>query len=448
MGKGSKIGLAALVLLLAGGALAYRFVLYPEAATFDLAAGIGADPKLPAPNQTFVPTVNIAKAKGWPEGAAPKPADGLTVKPFATGLAHPRWLHLLPNGDVLAAEAKAPKSGDKSTSFVDLVADTVKGMAGAGGNSADRIVLLRDADGDGTAEERHDFLIGLHSPIGMALVGNTLYVANADALVSVPYETGQTQITATPQKVVDLPSGINHHWTKNVIASPDGKKLFVTVGSNSNVGENGLDIEKGRAAIWEYDIATKAFREYATGLRNPNGLGFEPETGALWTAVNERDEIGSDLVPDYVTSVKEGAFYGWPWSYWGQNVDARVQPPRPDMVAKAIAPDYAVGPHTASLGIAFSAKAQLPKTWTSGLFIAQHGSWNRRPKSGYRVIYLPFSGGKPAGAPVEVLTGFLDADEHAQGRPVDVALDKSGALLVSDDVGNAVWRVSGPAGTH
>ncbi len=448
MRKAAKVGLAALVLALAGGAAFTRFVLYPESATLDFAAGTGPNPTLPAPNPTLMPTVNIARIAPWMQGATPKAAQGLTVAAFATGLNHPRWPYTLPNGDVLVAESNAPKSGDKSTGVTDWVADKVKSFAGAGVDSPNRIVLLRDKDGDGIAEERHILLSGLTSPFGMALVGSDLYIANADALVRVPYREGQTTIDATPEKVADLPSGINHHWTKNVIASPDRQKLFVTVGSNSNVGENGLDIEKGRAAIWEYTIATKAMREYATGLRNPNGLAFEPKTGALWTAVNERDEIGSDLVPDYVTHVQDGGFYGWPWSYWGQHADARVQPPRPDLVAKAITPDYAVGTHTASLGIAFSFDSTLPEAWKNGLFVAQHGSWNRRPKSGYKVIYIPFKDGKPAGAPVDVLTGFLNDDEKAQGRPVGVALDKSGALLVTDDVGNAVWRVSGATASN
>lgn len=354
MRTSAKVGLAALAVVLLGGAAFLRFVVYPESAALDVAASSGSSPALPAPNPTLMPTVNIARVARWAEGAKPKSAEGLSVAAFATGLDHPRWPVVLPNGDVLVAESQAPKSGDHSTSVTDWVADKVKSLAGAGGASPDRIVLLRDRDGDGVAEERHVFLKGLTSPFGMALVGSDLYVANADALVRVPYAEGQTEITATPEKVVDLPAGINHHWTKNVVASPDGQKLFITVGSNSNVGENGLDIEKGRAAIWEYTIATKAMREYATGLRNPNGLAFEPGTGALWTAVNERDEIGSDLVPDYITRVKEGAFYGWPWSYWGQHVDERVQPPQPEKVKQAIAPDYAVGTHTASLGIAFA----------------------------------------------------------------------------------------------
>lgn len=443
MRNGTRYGLAALAVVLLGGAALVRFVIYPEKASLDASAGMGPNPTLPAPNPTLMPTVNIARVARWENGAKPVPAAGLQVAAFADGLAHPRWLHLLPNGDVLVAESNKPKTDDRATGIADWVADTVKSFAGAGVSSPDRITLLRDADGDGRAEERHTFLTGLHSPFGMALVGGDLYIANADALVRVPYAQGQTEITAAPEKVVDLPAGINHHWTKNVIASPDGTKLFITVGSNSNVGENGLEAEKGRAAIWEYTLATKAMREFATGLRNPNGLAFEPSSGALWTAVNERDEIGSDLVPDYVTSVKEGGFYGWPYSYWGGHVDERVQPQKPDLVARAIAPDYAVGTHTASLGIAFANGSTLPQAWTNGLFVAQHGSWNRRPKSGYKVIYIPFRDGKPAGRPADVLTGFLDADEKAQGRPVGVVLDKTGALLVSDDVGNVVWRVSG-----
>ncbi|MBX9931731.1 MAG: sorbosone dehydrogenase family protein [Methylobacterium sp.] len=448
MRTGTKIGLSALAVVLLGGAAFIRFIVYPESASLEVAQGTGANPTLPKPNPTIMPTVNIARVKRWTNGAKPQAAQGLQVAVYAEGFDHPRWMHLLPNGDVLVAEANKPKTDDPSTGIADWVADKVKSMAGAGVPSPDRIVLLRDKDGDGTAEERHVFLKGLHSPFGMALVGGDLYVANADALVKVPYQAGQTEVTATPEKVVDLPAGINHHWTKNVIASPDGQKLFITVGSNSNVGENGLELEKGRAAIWEYTIPAKGMREYATGLRNPNGLAFEPKTGALWTAVNERDEIGSDLVPDYVTSVQEGGFYGWPYAYWGKHVDERVQPPRPDLVAKSITPDYAVGTHTASLGIAFSMGSQLPEAWKNGLFVAQHGSWNRRPKSGYKVIYVPFQDGKPAGQPVDALTGFLNGDEKALGRPVGVILDKTGALLVSDDVGKVIWRVSGVSGTQ
>ncbi|MCE4225119.1 sorbosone dehydrogenase family protein [Methylobacterium sp. C25] len=446
MRTGSKVGLAALALVLVGGISFFKFIMYPEQATLDYSAGIGASPTLPPPNGTVMPTVNIATVVGWQNGAKPTPAQGLAVQAFATGLTHPRWVVTLPNGDVLVAETNKPKTDDPSTGIADWVADHVKAMAGAGVPSPNKITLLRDKDGDGVAEERYDFLKGLTSPFGMALVGGDLYVANADALVKVPYQEGQTEITAMPEKVVDLPSGINHHWTKNVIASANGKKLYVTVGSNSNVGENGLDKEKGRAAIWVYDIASKDFHEYATGIRNPNGLALEPQTGALWAVVNERDEIGSDLVPDYITHVQEGAFYGWPWAYWGNNTDSRVQPPNPDKVSKSIAPDYAVGTHTASLGIAFSMGSSLPQAWKSGLFVAQHGSWNRRPKSGYKVIYVPFENGKPSGKPMDVLTGFLNAGEKAQGRPVGVTLDKTGALLVTDDVGKTVWRVTGAQG--
>ncbi|MCJ2113920.1 sorbosone dehydrogenase family protein [Methylobacterium sp. E-025] len=448
MRTSAKLGLAALAVVLLGGAAFVRFAVYPESASLPLADGQGASPTLPAPNATPLPTVNIAPATGWAKGAKPAPAAGFSVAAFAEGLDHPRWLYTLPNGDVLVAESNTPPSDGTFPGVKAWIAGKIMDRAGAGVKSPDRIVLLRDGDGDGVAEVKTVYLKGLTSPFGMALVGSDLYVANADALVRVPYEAGGTENGATPEKVVDLPAGINHHWTKNVVASPDGAKLFITVGSNSNVAENGLEAEKGRAAIWEYTIATKTFREYATGLRNPNGLGFEPETGALWAAVNERDEIGSDLVPDYVTAVKEGGFYGWPYSYYGPHVDERVTPQRPDLVAKAIVPDYALGPHTASLGIAFSRGAHLPPAWTSGLFVAQHGSWNRRPKSGYKVIYVPFADGRPAGTPVDVLAGFLDADEKAQGRPVDVAFDKTGALLVSDDVGNAVWRVTGAAASQ
>ena len=413
-----------------------------ESATLQVSDGTGASPTLPAPNATALPTVNIAPAVGWAPGAKPTAAPGLAVNAFAVGLDHPRWLQVLPNGDVLVAESNAPASGDKPSGIKAWVAGRVMKKAGAAVPSADRISLLRDADGDGVAELRTVLLKDLHSPFGMVLVGNDLYVANADAVLRFPYREGATTISDKGVKVTDLPAGINHHWTKNLIASRDGSKLYVTVGSNSNVGENGMEVEEGRAAIWELDRASGQKRLFASGLRNPNGLAWEPDSGALWTAVNERDEIGSDLVPDYITSVKDGGFYGWPYSYYGQHVDERVQPQKPELVAKALVPDYALGPHTASLGIAFSHGARLPARFASGLFVGQHGSWNRKPKSGYKVIYVPFKDGKPDGVPVDVLTGFLDARENAQGRPVDVRLDARGALLVSDDVGNAVWRVT------
>ena len=410
----------------------------------------GPRPQLAEPNKTLIPTVNVAPAVGWTDTAAPVPAEGLKVTALARGLDHPRWVYTLPNGDILVAESnKPPRPADSNdggsgpiAKIRNWVMGKVMGRAGAGVPSANRITLLRDADGDGVAEVKQVFMTDLRSPYGMVLVGGELFVANADALVKVPYTEGQTSITASPTLVTQLPAGINHHWTKNVIANADGSKLYVTVGSNSNIGENGLPAEEGRAAIWEVDTKSGEKRLFASGLRNPNGMGWEPETQVLWTVVNERDEIGSDLVPDYLTSVKDGAFYGWPWSYYGGVVDVRVQPQNPQMVAKAIAPDYALGSHVAPLGMAFSRPGGMPEQFASGVFIGEHGSWNRKPKSGYKVVFVPFIGGKPSGPPIDVLTGFLSADEKAHGRPVGVALDKSGALIVADDVGNTVWRVS------
>jgi len=414
-----------------------------EMATLPVEAGMGPKPTLPPPNPTLLPTVNIAPAKGWPAGATPTAAAGLAVNAYATGLDHPRWLYVLPNGDVLVAETNAPPKPEDSKGIRGWIMKRVMKRAGAGVPSANRITLLRDADGDGIAETRTVFLQGLNSPFGITLVGRDLYVANTDAVLRFPYSAGQTQITEPGVKVVDLPAGpINHHWTKNVIASRDGSRLYVTVGSNSNVGENGLENEDRRAAILEVDPATGRSRVFALGLRNPNGLAWQPQSGALWTAVNERDELGSDLVPDYMTSVKDGGFYGWPYSYYGQHVDERVQPPRPDLVAKAIPPDYALGAHTASLGLVFYEGTLLPKRYAGGAFVGQHGSWNRKPRSGYKVIFVPFADGRPAGAPEDVLTGFVNANGDALGRPVGVAVDRAGALLVADDVGNAVWRVT------
>ncbi|ARQ73797.1 sorbosone dehydrogenase [Pseudomonas fragi] len=414
-----------------------------ESSTLQVADGTGPSPKLPEPNKTLIPTVNIAPAIGWANGATPTAAAGLKVAAFAEHLDHPRWLYVLPNGDVLVAETNSPAKPDDSKGIKGWIADKVMARAGAGVPSANRITLLRDADHDGVAETRTVFIENLNSPFGMTLVGSDLYVADTDKLLRFPYQPGEDRISAQPVKVADLPGGpLNHHWTKNVIASPDGKKLYVTVGSNSNVGENGMDQEQGRAAIWEVDPATGSQRIFASGLRNPNGMAWEPVTGKLWTAVNERDEIGSDLVPDYITSVQDGGFYGWPYSYYGQHVDARVNPQNPELVAKAIAPDYAVGPHTASLGLSFAEGSKLPG-FTEGVFIGQHGSWNRKPHSGYKVIFVPFAQGKPTGMPIDVLSGFLNKDEKAMGRPVGVEIDKQGDLLVADDVGNKVWRVSG-----
>ena len=431
----------AVVIVMIGGGL-WKMVLQNERATLSVAEGTGPRPSLPAPDARLIPTLNVASPVGWQNNARPVAAAGLTVTPYATGLEHPRWLYKLPNGDILVAESESPDTDANSVKSV--FASFFMKKAGAGGKSPDRIMLLRASGQSGQADTREVFLEHLHSPFGMALIGNDLYVANADAIMRFPYHEGETHISAAGEKVVDLPSGYNHHWTKNILAAPDGQSLFVTVGSNSNVAENGMEAEKDRARILRLDLASRTLTPYATGLRNPNGLAWEPQTGALWVAVNERDEIGSDLVPDYITAVKEGGFYGWPYSYYGQHVDARVKPENPSLVTQAIVPDYAIGPHTASLGVTFAMDAQaLPTDWRSGLFIAQHGSWNRRPKSGYKVIYVPFVDGKPSGAPKDVLTGFLTADEeHVYGRPVGLALDKDGALLVADDVGNAVWRVT------
>ncbi|EFQ61849.1 L-sorbosone dehydrogenase [Pseudomonas fluorescens WH6] len=427
----------ALLMMLAGSLVACG-----ETSTLQVADGTGPSPQLPEPNKTLIPTVNIAPAVGWPEGAKPIAAAGTQVAAFAEGLDHPRWLDVLPNGDVLVAETNAPPKPDDAKGIRGWVMEKVMGRAGAGVPSPNRITLLRDADHDGVAETRTVFLENLNSPFGMTLVGNDLYVADSDKLLRFPYHAGETAIKALGTKVVDLPGGsINHHWTKNVVASKDGSKLYVSVGSNSNVGENGLEAEQGRAAIWEVDRASGQHRIFASGLRNPNGMAWEPQSGKLWTAVNERDEIGSDLVPDYITSVKDGGFYGWPFSYYGQHVDVRVTPQNLDLVAKAIAPDYAVGPHTASLGLTFAEGSKLPAPFSNGAFIGQHGSWNRKPHSGYKVIFVPFEAGQPKGQPVDVLTGFLDKDEKAMGRPVGVVIDQQGDLLVADDVGNKVWRV-------
>ncbi|SNS79653.1 Glucose/arabinose dehydrogenase, beta-propeller fold [Noviherbaspirillum humi] len=414
-----------------------------ETAKLPMEAGIGPNPTLPPPVKSAIPTVNIAPAKGWPEGGKPVAAPGLAVNAFAAGLEHPRWLHVLPNGDVLVAETNAPPKKDRHTGIRGWLMKKFMAKAGAGVPSPNRIMILRDADGDGIAEIRSVFLQGLNSPFGMALVGNDLYVANTDAVMRFPYRRGELRAAGPGVKVADLPAGeINHHWTKNLIASKDGKRLYVTVGSNSNVAENGIENETNRAAILEVDPASGSTRLFASGLRNPNGLGWEPKTGVLWTAVNERDEIGSDLVPDYMTSVKEGGFYGWPYSYYGRHVDERVKPQRPDLVEKALVPDYALGPHTASLGLAFYEAALLPAQYRGGVFIGQHGSWNRKPASGYKVIHVPFADGNPSGQPQDVLTGFLSEKGDALGRPVGVAVDKAGALLVADDVGNTIWRVA------
>jgi glucose/arabinose dehydrogenase len=414
-----------------------------DTARLPVEAGMGPKPELPAPEKSLIPTLNIAPARGWPEGGRPLAAEGLTVARYAAQLEHPRWLYVLPNGDVLVAETSAPPKPDDGKGLKGKVMKSVMKRAGSAVPSPNRITLLRDANGDGTPEVRSIFVDGLNSPFGMALVGDQFYVANADAVIRFPYTEGATQLAGRGSMVVELPGGpLNHHWTKNLIASPDGTRLYVTVGSNSNVGENGLEAEEGRAAIWEVDIRTGDHRIFASGLRNPNGLAWVPGTGVLWTVVNERDEIGSDLVPDYLTSVKDGGFYGWPFSYFGQHVDTRVKPQQPELVEKALVPDYALGPHTASLGLAYSESNALPASFQQGMFVGQHGSWNRKPRSGYKVLFVPFANGKPAGPAVDVLTGFVNNEGDANGRPVGVAFDKTGALLVADDVGNTVWRVS------
>ncbi len=414
-----------------------------EQANLPVEAGYGAHPELPAPQSGLFPTVNIATASGWPEGGKPMAAPGLAVGAFAAGLDHPRWIYTLPNGDVLVAETNAPPKPDDAKGIKGWVMKLVMKRAGAGTPSANRITLLRDADGDGVAETRSAFLEHLNSPFGMALVGHDFYVADTDAVLRFPYRDGQTRIAVKGTRLASLPAGtINHHWTKNLVASRDGARLYASIGSNSNAAENGIDKETNRAAILEIDRATGETRLFASGLRNPVGMGWEPETGALWTVVNERDELGSDLVPDYMTSVKDGGFYGWPYSYYGRHIDERVKPQRPDLVAGALVPDYALGPHTASLGLTFYDAVLLPPRYKGGAFVGQHGSWNRKPRSGYKVVFVPFANGRPSGAPEDILTGFVTDDGKALGRPVGVAVDGKGALLVADDVGNVIWRVT------
>ena len=431
-------------LSISAGALSFAVAGCAQPSSEPVSIAIGAQPELEKPASTLLPTLKIAEAVGWPTGQAPQAAEGLQVVAFATGLDHPRWMHVLPNGDVLVAETNAPERPDEGKGIRGFFQANAMKKAGAVTPTANRITLLRDKDGDGVAETRSVFLTGLNSPFGMALAGDRLYIANTDGIVGVPYKAGMTKAENMPVPLTDLPAGtLNHHWTKSLIASPDGKKLYATVGSNSNVGENGIDKEEGRAAIWEIDRFTAQKRIFASGLRNPNGLAWEPATGQLWTAVNERDELGHNLVPDYIPSVKDGAFYGWPWSYFGQTVDTRVKPERPDMVARAIAPDFALGAHTASLGLTFAKDAKMGPQYASGAFIGQHGSWNRDPFSGYKVVYVPFANGRPSGGVVDVLTGFIDEKkETAFGRPVGVEIGKDGALLVADDVGNTIWRVS------
>ena len=422
--------------------MVFSSMLSLSAQAQQLPPGYGEKPKLPAPQESWLPTINWSVAnEPWTKGQTPKAAAGLQITAFAQELKHPRWLLVLPNGDVLVAEAATEAS--PSWWPRAIIQNMVQRRSGAVVENANRISLLRDANRDGIAEEKHVFLEGLRQPFGMALVGDQLYVANTDSVVRFPYKAGDTRIADKGTKLLGLPVG--HHWTRALLPSADGSKLFVTVGSGSNIGEKGMDIEKDRATILELDLASGRSRIFASGLRNANGMAFEPTTGALWTVVNERDEIGDDVPPDYLTSVKDGGFYGWPYSYWGKNVDTRVKPQRPELVAKAITPDYALGAHTATLGLAYYDGKELPDRFQGGVFIGQHGSWNRSEFSGYKVMFVPFKGGRPAGGPVDVLTGFLkgDGSGKAHGRPVGVAVDGSGALLVADDTGNTVWRVTG-----
>ena len=436
--------IAMLILVVIVGGAIFLITRHHQRATLEVAAVEGTSPQIVKPRTGLFPLFKIAKPVGWKQNEMPTPAAGLKVQAFATKLDHPRWMLALPNGDVLVAETNAPPKPDDSNGFSGWVEKQLQQDAGAGVRSANRITLLRDTNGDGVADQRSVLLSGLNSPFGMTLVGDQLYVADTDALLRFPFKIGDTKITAKPYKVVDLPAGrINHHWTKNVIASADGSKLYVTVGSNSNVGDRGNAVEEGRAAIWEIDAKTGSHRIYAYGVRNPVGLGWEPSTNQLWVAVNERDGLGSDLVPDYLTSVQFGGFYGWPWYYWGGYVDNRPKDPPPELVQDTvITPDYALGPHTASLGLAFASGETLGPAYADGAFIGQHGSWNRDPLSGYKVVFVRFQKGKPVGKPIDVLTGFLTPKGEARGRPVGVAIAKDGALLVADDVGNTIWRVA------
>ncbi|MER9238331.1 sorbosone dehydrogenase family protein [Mesorhizobium sp. M0633] len=410
----------------------------------DPSSQIGPNPNLPEPIQYFFPPMHLASVVGWKNDEKPTVAQGLQIQAYAHGLQHPRSLYVLPNGDVLVVESKAP-GGDPIKRPKDLVMGWIESWVTSGGDSgpSNRITLLRDTDGDGKPELTSVFLDHLSSPFGVALVGSDLYVANTDSIVRYPYNTGDTKITVPGTPLTALPGGpIDHHWTKSLVASPDGSLLYVGIGSNSNVAENGIEAEKNRAAIWQVDRATGRSRIFASGLRNPNGLSWEPQTGALWAVINERDELGPNLVPDYLTSVKDGGFYGWPYSYYGQHLDPRVMPQRPDLVAKAIVPDYALSSHVAPLGLAFYTATSLPEAYRGGAFVGEHGSWNRTRFNGYKVVFVPFSGGRPSGVATDVVTDFLDKDNKARGRPVGLAVDKTGALLIADDVGNTVWRVT------
>jgi glucose/arabinose dehydrogenase len=409
--------------------------------SFDPMSQVGPNPNLPEPHQYLLPPTHIASVVGWKNGEKPAVGAGLKVEALATGLEHPRSLYVLPNGDVLIVESKAPPSAPISRPK-DLVMKWIESRATSANQKSNRITLVRQASEENGPQVRSVLLENLNSPFGVALVGNDLYVANTDAIVRYPYNLRDTKISAGGSVLTPLPGGpIDHHWTKSLLASRDGSLLYVGVGSNSNITENGMQAEENRASIWEVDRASGRWRIFASGLRNPNGLSWEPQTGALWAVVNERDELGPNLVPDYLTSVQDGGFYGWPYSYFGNHVDQRVQPQRPDLVEKAIVPDYALGSHVAPLGLVFNTSSGLPDSYQGGAFVGEHGSWDRAQFNGYKVVFVPFVNGRPSGKAQDVVTHFLDGDK-ARGRPVGLALDNSGALLIADDVGNTVWRVS------
>ncbi len=399
---------------------------------------LGPDPKLPAPQRGLLPSMKIAQPVAWGE-QKPTVPEGFTVTAIATGLKIPRQTLVLPNGDILVAEGRGGSAAKLKPK--DVIASQIKAKGNTQVKGGNRLTLLRDADGDGTYELQTVFAENLNAPYGLAFAAGKLYVANQDALVRFDYQDGQTRADGPPTKVTDLPAAINHHWTKALTISPDGRYLYVGIGSNSNITERGLEVEIDRAMVWQVDAATGAHRPYATGLRNPTALAIQPQSGQLWAVVNERDELGPDLVPDYLTSVRDGGFYGWPYSYWGQNVDQRVRPQNPDKVAAAIKPDYSLGSHVAALGVAFSIPA-MGERFADGVFVGEHGSWNRPNPVGYKVIFVPFGNGKPAGEPIDFATGFRGEDGKTRGRPVGVTVDPRGALIIADDLANTVWRVT------
>jgi glucose/arabinose dehydrogenase len=415
-----------------------------QKAALDPTQQSGSDPSLPQGKDFLVPPMQVPTFAGWKDGQTPKVAAGMRIEKIAGDLMYPRQLLTLPNGDILVVESNGPGT-EAVTTPKQLLAGMIKDRSGKGKKGGNRITLLRKSEMS-NGWEKHVFIEHLHSPFGVQLIGDTLYVANTDAIFQFPYQTGATEIKEPGVELADLPNTINHHWTKSLLASADGKKLYVGVGSNSNIGENGLEVEYRRANVLEIDVASRGSRIFASGIRNPTGLQWEPQSGKLWAIANERDEIGADLVPDYLTSVSDGGFYGWPYSYYGQHVDSRVTDQRPDLVAKAIKPDYAMGSHVAVLGLWFSPTNALPDKYHGGVFVAEHGSWDRSPLSGYAVVYVPFKDGRPAGAPETVVSGFYSDDESQLfGAPVGMTQDKDGALLIADDVGDTVWRVTSDA---